>query len=128
METGRNAAEINELQRAVDLAREISGLCFAIYLGALPAGRESAVAAHARLADPLLSVLVALDPQARTIEIVTGKAAAHLLDDRSCEFAILAMRSCLMADDLVGGVREAIMLLAGQARSPKVLHTEVFEG
>ena len=125
METGRNAAEINELQQAVDLAREISGLCFAVYIGELSSGRASAVATHATLTDPLLSVLIALDPGAKCIEIVTGISVAHLLDDRSCEFAILAMRSCLVADDLVGGVREGMMLLAGQARVPKVLHTEL---
>ena len=46
------------------------------------------------------------------------------LDNRSCELAALAMKSCFVADDLVGGIREGVMLLAEHARTPRVLHLE----
>ena len=77
--TGGNAITLRErekVQRALDLAREISGLCFSAYVGDLPNERESAIAAHARLTDPESAVLVAVDPSRRVIEIVTGTTAA----------------------------------------------------
>jgi hypothetical protein len=107
---------------ALDLAREISGRCFAAYVGPLEQGRESAIAKHAQIPGSETSVLIAVDPQARTIDIVTGTQAAIDIDDRSCELAILAMRSNFGADDLVGGIRAGAMLLAEHARAPRVLH------
>lgn len=119
-----NRRDRDKIQRALDLAREISGLCFAVYLGDLPNERESAIAAHARLADPESSVLVAVDPNSRIIEIITGTTAAYLLDDRSCELGAFTMRSSFQADDLAGGIRDGLLLLAEHARAPKVLHLD----
>ena len=86
---------------AVELAREISGRCFAVYVGPLDQGRDSAIAKHALIPGAQTSVLIAVDPVARTIDIVTGTQAAIDIDDRSCELAVLAMRSNFEADDLV---------------------------
>ena len=107
---------------AVELAREISGRCFAVYVGPLEQGRDSAIAKHAQIPGAQTSVLIAVDPVARTIDIITGTQAAIDIDDRSCELAVLAMRSNFEADDLVGGIRAAAMLLAEHARAPRVLH------
>jgi hypothetical protein len=123
--TGGNeitAREREKVQRALDMAREICGLCFSAYVGDLPNERESAIAAHARLTDPESAVLVAVDPSRRVIEIVTGTTAAKLLDDRSCELAAFTMRSSFQVDDLAGGIRDGLVLLAEHARAPKVLH------
>ncbi|MDA3021708.1 MAG: DUF5130 family protein [Actinomycetota bacterium] len=119
---GVTVRDRDKIQRALDLAREICGLCFAVYVGDLPNGRESAAAAHAKLADPQSSVLVGVDPSRRIIEIITGTTAAHLLDNRSCELGAFAMRSSFQADDQAGGIRDGLMLLAEHARAPKVLH------
>ena len=113
-----------ELSRVVQRARSISGYCFGVYVGPLAAGRESAIAQHSVLPDPTSAVLVAVDPAARTIEIVTGKTVAVDLDDRACQLATLAMKSSFAADDLVGGLRDGVTLLAEHARAPKVLHQE----
>ena len=51
-----------------------------------------------------------------------GEFRAIDIDDRSCELAVLAMRSNFAADDLVGGIRAGAMLLAEHARAPRVLH------
>ena len=69
-------------------------------------------------------MLIAVDPDARTIDIVTGKEAHIFLDDRSCDFATLAFASCATAGDIVGGVREALIVLAEHARAPKVHHLD----
>lgn len=113
-----------ELQRSIDLAREICGLVFGVYVGVLEQGRESAIAAHAQLPDPEDAVLIAVDESARTIDIVTGTRVAHVLDDRSCELAILTLRSSLEGGDLVGGVRNAATLLAQHARMPRTLNLD----
>lgn len=110
------------LASIVNKAREISGYEFAVYLGPLEAGRDSAVDLHAQLRSPEAGVLVAVDPGRRTIEVVTGSYVAINLENRSCELAVLAMKSCFQADDLVGGVREGVTLLAEHARHPRVLH------
>ena len=113
-----------ELQRAIDLAREICGLVFGVYVGVLEQGRESAIAAHAQLPDPEDAVLIAVDESARTIDIVTGTRVSRVLDDRSCELAILTLRSSLEGGDLVGGVRNAATLLAQHARMPRTLNLD----
>ncbi len=127
--TPEDVSPLSETQRAalskvVQRARSISGYCFGIYVGPLVAGRESAIAQHAVLPDPTSAVLVAVDPTARTIEIVTGRTVAVDLDDRACQLATLSMKSCFAADDLVGGLRDGVTLLAEHARAPKVLHLE----
>ena len=112
-----SSGQVSDLQRVIDLGREISGLSFGIFVGELPGGRESAVARHAQLNDAPAAVLVAVDPRARTIAIVTGSRAVIALDDRSCELAVLAMKSSFEAGDLVGGIRDAVNLLAQRARA-----------
>jgi hypothetical protein len=119
-----SSAQRADLVRVVEKARSICGLCFAVYVGPLEGGHGFAVARHAELPDPGAAVLVAVDPGARAIEVVTGVDAAVRLDNQACELAALAMKSCFVADDLVGGIREGVMLLAEHARTPRVLHLE----
>lgn len=119
-----SSGQVRDLQRVIDLGREISGLSFGIFVGDLPSGRDSAMARHAELADAPAAVLVAVDPAAKIIEIVTGSHAVRALDDRSCELAVLAMRSSFEAGDLVGGIRDAVNLLAQRARAPHIVHED----
>jgi len=119
-----SAAQEAELQRTVDRAREISGLAFGLRVGPLPQGRDSAIAAHAQLPDPARAVLVAVDPAERVMEIVTGSNVAVYLDDRSCDLAILAMRSGFQAGDLVRGLKDGLDLLALHARHPQVANLD----
>ncbi|MFM8350841.1 MAG: DUF5130 family protein [Actinomycetales bacterium] len=115
------AGQRRQLQDVVNLARQICGMAFGIRIGALPNGRASAVAAHAELATASRSVLVAVDQDARCVEIVTGAQAAVHLDDSACELAVLAMITAFEAGDLVGGLRSGLTLMAEHARAPKVL-------
>lgn len=92
------------------------GLRFSVYVGDLPAGRASACERHAQLAEPAVSVLVAVDPGARAVEIVTGTRAATRLEDDSCALAIMAMTSSFSAGNLVGGLRAGLTLLGEHAR------------
>ncbi len=119
-----SASQRAELGRVVEAARSVCGFGFGVYVGPLPDGRDSALAHHAALPDAGSAVLVAVDPSARVIEIVTGINTRSSLGNRACEFAALSMKSCFVADDLVGGVREGVNLLAAHARHPQVLHLD----
>jgi hypothetical protein len=116
------SAARNDIKKSVALAREISGLAFGVYVGDLPDGQDSVAARHAEIPNAESAVLIALDPQTRTIDIVTGTVAHVVLDNRSCEFALMAFQSCAAAGDIVGGIREALVVLAEHARHPKVYH------
>jgi len=113
-----------DIERIVQRARDICGFEFAVFVGELAEGRDSAVAIHAGLHDPDSAVLLAIDPQARSMDVVTGARVRRNLDDRTCEFALLSLRSSLQVDDLPGGVRDAISLLAEHARAPRTLHLD----
>lgn len=113
-----------DVERIVQLARDICGYEFGVFVGELPAGRESAQAMHAGMHDPRAAVLVAVDAQASTMDIVTGSRVHRSLDDRTCEFALLTLHSSLQVGDLVGGIRDAVMLLAEHSRAPRTLHLD----
>ena len=126
MERGEalTASERSAIAKVVQVARDICGYEFGVFVGALEGGRESAIAVHARMHDPASAVLVAIDPERRTMDIVTGSRVRRTLDDRACEFALLTLRSSLQVEDLTGGVRDAVMLLAEHARAPRTLHLD----
>jgi len=117
-------ADRRSLQGVLEKARTISGFGFALYVGPLPDGRGSAIAEHGALQDPASTVLVAVSPTARQLEIVVGVNVAVDLDDRACELAALSMTSSFAAGDLAAGLREGIVMLAEHARHPRVLHLD----
>ena len=124
---GFTADQQAELARAVDAASATSRLSFRLYVGVLENGRESAHAlVAARGAAAADTVLVAVDPQARALEIVTGERAATAIDDRTCGLASLAMTSSFAAGDLVGGIRNGLQILGAHARHPTTLHVDTF--
>lgn len=128
METGEllalSKAGRAEVERIVQRARDICGYEFGVLVGDLPEGRESALSVHAGMDTPDSAVLVAIDPARRRMDVVTGGRVRRNLDDQACEFAILALRSHLQVDDLVGGIRDCVMLLAEHARAPRTLHLD----
>lgn len=118
------AGERADIQRVVQVARDICGYEFAVYVGALPSDRESAIAIQAGLHAPESAILVAVDPERGVMDVVTGSRVHRTLDDRTCEFALLTLRSSLEVGDLTAGVRDAVMLLAEHARAPRTLHLD----
>jgi len=117
--------EREDVQRALAIAEQDADLRFSVYVG--PLGDDSRAAAseqHARLPDPGSSVLVAVDPVARRVEIVTGSRSRRWLDDRACALAILAMTTSFGAGDLAGGTVNGLRSLGEHARHPRVLHLD----
>lgn len=115
-----------DIQRAIRQAREESGLRYSVYVGVLEGDpRPAAEALHGRLG-PLAAdvVLVAVDPAAHRLEVVTGAVAKKSLDDRSCALAALAMTSQFSLGDLSGGIVNGLRTLAEHARHPRTLHLD----
>lgn len=115
-----------EIARAVRLAEKDGGPRFSVYVGGLGDDtRSQAERLHAALgADARFAVLVAVDPGARRLEIVTGAEARRRLDDRSCALAAASMTSAFLAGDLAGGIVHGVQMLADHARVPRTLHRD----
>ena len=119
------ATQRADLERVVAIAEQRSGLNFSVYVGPLNDGRDSAIALHSgtdhRSQD---LILVAVDPEARRLEIVTGADAFLWCDDRTCGLAALTMTSSFAAGDLIGGLKNGLALLGEHSRRPNMRHID----
>ena len=108
--------QLLRLDDAMRLADEATGLTFSVYVGELdePA-RGHAEKLHGQLSDPDSAVLVAVSPNQRVLEIVTGALARRRVPDRACKLAALSMAAAFAGGDLAGGVVAGIAQLADHA-------------
>ncbi len=115
---------------AIDKAiREAETRCryeFSVFVGATEGAdpRGFAERLHDRLSAPARSVLLVIDPSARSFEVVTGSDVRRDLDDGSVRLVAAAMQSDFAAGDLVGGITHALGMLAERCQKPRVLHTD----
>lgn len=115
----------DDIVRAIRIARQQSQLPVSVYVGSLDGDtRAKALLLHGALGEVAdRSVLVAVDPGARRLEIVTGSEVRRRLDDRSAGLAAMAMTSAFQAGDLSGGIANGVLALAEHAHVPRSLHT-----
>jgi hypothetical protein len=115
--------ELGRLDEALTMSSRETGLRFTLYIGDL--GRQTRATAeelHARSGgNPAESVLVAVSPGQRVVEVVTGAAAARRIPDRACALAVLSMTGSFAAGDLVGGIVNGLRQLSDQAGHPPSL-------
>jgi hypothetical protein len=112
--TTRQLARIDE---ALTMASRETGIYFTVYVGSLDVPvRGHAERLHAELG-PIAqrSVLLAISPGQRVLEIVTGVVSSLRLPDRSCALAALSMTASFGAGDLTGGVVGGLRMLSDQA-------------
>lgn len=111
------ARQLFRIDEALNAADRETGLTFSVYVGALEEPtREHAERLLDQLAEPTNSVLVAVSPDQRILEIVTGEHAAHRLPDRYCALAALSMTAAFGGGDLAGGIVTGLRMLADQGR------------
>ena len=116
--------ELARLDEALTMSSRETGLRFTLYIGDLgPTTRVRAEELHARGGDPVDSVLLAVSPGQRVIEVVTGSSAARRLPDRACALAVLSMTNSFSAGDLVGGIVNGLRQLSDQAGHPRGART-----
>ena len=116
----------DDVVRAIRLAGQQSQLPVSVYVGTLEGdSRAMAQQLHGALGDDAAgSVLVAVDPGSRRVEIVTGSAVRRRLDDRAASLAAMTMTSAFQAGDLSGGIANGVLALAEHAHAPRSLHTD----
>jgi uncharacterized membrane protein YgcG len=115
--------ELARLDEALTMSSRETGLRFTLYIGDLgPRTRVQAEELHARSgAHPADSVLIAVSPGQKVVEVVTGAGASRRLPDRACALAVLSMTSSFAAGDLVGGIVNGLRQLSDQAGHPAAL-------
>ncbi|HSF26919.1 MAG TPA: DUF5130 family protein [Actinomycetes bacterium] len=120
------ARQRDDIDRAVRLGEKQGQMHIKVYVGPLEGdSRQTAQRLHAELGPAAAgSVLVAVDPVARAVEIVTGANLARRLPDRDCALAAMTMTSSFSLGDLAGGIVDGIRTLAEHARAPRTLHLE----
>lgn len=108
--------QLLRLDEALRLADRSTGLTFSVYLGELAEPtRVDAQRLHGELADPDNSVLIAISPNQRLLEIVTGDRVRRRLPDRDCKLAALSMAAAFGGGDLAGGIVTGLAQLADHA-------------
>jgi uncharacterized membrane protein YgcG len=108
--------QLLRLDEALRLADQSTGLTFSVYVGDLDEPvRGYAEKLHGQLADPDHSVLVAVSPNQRLLEVVTGAEARKRIPDRSAKLAALSMAAAFSGGDLAGGIVSGLAQLAEQA-------------
>jgi hypothetical protein len=117
--------ELARLDEALTMASRETGLRFTLYLGDLgPRTRVQAEEMHARSGgNPVDSILIAISPGQRVVEVVTGAHASRRLPDRACALAVLSMTTSFAGGDLVGGIVNGLRQLSDQAGHPRGLKT-----
>lgn len=110
-------SQLARLDEALTLASRDTGLDFSIYLGAL--GKESRPEAE-RLFRGIgerasHSVLIAVSPAERVVELVTGDVASVRIPSRSAKLAVMSMVASFKEGDLVGGLISGLRMLNDQA-------------
>ena len=104
------------LEEALRQADATTGLTFSVYVGHLTEPvRADAETMHAQLAEPERSVLIAVSPNQRVLEIVTGIVAHRRLLDRDAKLAALSMSAAFAGGDLGGGIVAGLAQLAEHA-------------
>jgi uncharacterized membrane protein YgcG len=87
-----------------------------VYLGDLEEpSRTHAEKLHGQLTDAGRSVLVAVSPNQRVLEIVSGVEARRRISDRDAKLAALSMAAAFSGGDLAGGIISGLDQLATHA-------------
>ncbi|WP_203816212.1 DUF5130 family protein [Paractinoplanes ferrugineus] len=108
--------QLLRLDEALRLADKQSGLTFSVYIGEFETPtREFAESLHKQIDGAERAVLIAVSPNQRRLEIVTGKDARKRISDRDAKLAGLSMAAAFAGGDLAGGVLSGIDQLASHA-------------
>src|SRR3954463_15548512 len=109
--------ELLRLDEALTMSSRETGLRFTLYIGDLGAQTRARAEELFELSGSDLpeSVLIAVSPGQRVVEVVTGAAAARRLPDRACALAVLSMTTSFAGGALVGGIVNGLRQLSDQA-------------
>ncbi|MFF5290866.1 DUF5130 family protein [Paractinoplanes globisporus] len=108
--------QLLRLDEALRVADQQTGLTFSVFIGELETpSREYAEKLHKEIDDADHAVLLAVSPNQRKLEIVTGNEARKRISDRDAKLAGLSMAAAFAGGDLAGGILSGIDQLASHA-------------
>ncbi|RJQ74545.1 DUF5130 family protein [Pseudonocardiaceae bacterium YIM PH 21723] len=112
-----SSSQLASLDEALTIASRSTGIDFSIYLGELGENtRTKAEQLHAgvghRASD---TVIIAVSPGQRVVEVVTGEESGRRIADRGCKLAVMSMVASFKEGDLAGGLLSGLRMLADQA-------------
>ena len=108
--------QLLRLDEALRVSDQQTGLTFSVYLGDLAEPvRQSAEALHKQVDHAATAVLIAVSPNQRILEIVTGSEARKRISDRDAKLAALSMAAAFAGGDLAGGILAGLDQLASHA-------------
>ena len=123
---GFSPRQMARIDEAITFSTRETGLTFSVYVGPLAEtdgdrGRGRAEQMLVKLAEDGVEspVLVAVSPDQRVLQIVTGEFASHRLPNRACALAALGMRAAFTGGDLTGGIVTGLRMLADAAGSAR---------
>lgn len=113
--SGADRAALDASIRKAELSSRVE---FSVYVGPFEGAspRDFATSLHNTLVAPTRSVMIAVDPDQRLLEIVTGGWVRRTLSDQETQLAAETMRASFAEDDLLGGLQRGIAQLADHAR------------
>ena len=108
--------QLLRLDEALRISDQQTGLTFSVYIGELDTPtREFAEKLHRQIQSADRAVLIAVSPNQRRLEIITGNEARKRISDRDAKLAGLSMAAAFAGGDLAGGVLAGIDQLASHA-------------
>ncbi|MDT7706130.1 MAG: hypothetical protein QOG20_1737 [Pseudonocardiales bacterium] len=115
--------QLSRLDEALTMASRETGLRFSVFLGNLgedPSARAAEL--HGEMEGTTEAVLVAVSPEQRVVEVVTGPEARLRLPDRGAKLAVMSMVASFKESDLLGGLLSGLRMLADQAGGRRRSH------
>jgi len=108
--------QLARLDEALTITSRETGLRFSVYLGDLGPDPSARVAQlHDELEGSSEAVLVAVSPEQRVVEVLSGAEARTRLPDRGAKLAVMSMVASFKEGDLLGGLLSGLRMLADQA-------------
>jgi len=108
--------QLLRLDEALRVADKQTGMTFSVYIGELDGPtRGAAEKLHKQIDGAARAVLIAVSPNQRKLEIVTGPEARKRISDRDAKLAGLSMAAAFAGGDLAGGIISGIDQLATHA-------------
>jgi len=108
--------QLLRIDEALTVADAQTGLTFSVYVGPLDdLIRDHAERLHGQIPGQPSAVLLAISPNQRVLEIVTGERADRRLPRHVCALAALSMTAAFGGGDLAGGIVNGLRMLADQA-------------
>ena len=111
-------ADRQAIDATIRKAEQLSRIEFTVFVGTAEGDpRSFATRLHNTLIASARSCLIMVDPSARAVEVVTGGHVRQRVSDKEVELAVGAMTTSFAADDLIGGLRQGISMIAEHANA-----------